>query len=72
MIEILKITQIILSLFLIFVILIQPKKSSLSLTSFWNEWWKFEKRWSEKVLHNTTIILTVLFIVNALLYFFMA
>lgn len=73
MLVILKITQIVISLLLAFIILIQPKKSGLSLTTFWSESvWKFERRWPEKILHNATIILWVLFIINALLFFFIA
>ncbi|EKD66829.1 MAG: hypothetical protein ACD_49C00009G0054 [uncultured bacterium (gcode 4)] len=73
MLEILKITQIVISLLLAFIILIQPKKSSLSLTTFWSESaGKYEKRWPEKILHNATIIFWVLFVINALLFFFLA
>lgn len=73
MLAILKITQIVISLLLAFIILIQPKKSSLSLTTFWSESvGKHEKRGPEKILHNATIILGVLFIINALLFFFLA
>lgn len=73
MLEILKITQVIISVLLGLIILLQQKKSSLNLTTFWNEWsQKFEKRWPEKILHNTTVILAVLFVINSLAYFFVA
>jgi protein translocase SecG subunit len=74
MIEALKITQILFSILLVLIILIQPKKSSLSITSFsWNEWINtFEKRGPEKILHNTTIFLAILFILNSLIFFFLA
>ena len=70
MLEILKITQIVISLLLAFIILIQPKKSGLSLTNFWSESaWKHEKRGPEKILHNATIIFWVLFIINSIALF---
>lgn len=73
MLGILKIIEIVVSVLLVIVVLIQPKKSSLNLTTFWNEWaWKFERRGAEKTLHNLTIILWTLFIIVGLLYFFMA
>lgn len=71
--EILKIIEIVFWILLSIVILIQPKKSSLNLTTFGNEWgWKFERRWPEKTLHNLTIWLWVLFIITSLAYFFAA
>ncbi len=72
MLEIIKITQVVVSILLILLILIQPKRSSLSITSFWNEWQKFERRWPEKILHNTTIIFWILFVLNSLVFFFLA
>lgn len=68
----LTITQIIIGVLLSLIILIQPKKSSLNLTTFWSEVSKFERRWPEKILHNTTIVLGALFIINALIIFFIA
>jgi len=67
--EYLKILEVVLSVLLIFVILIQNKNVSLNLTSMWGWMWTVTKRWSEKVLHNTTIILWVLFIVNSIVLF---
>lgn len=67
--EYLKILEVVLSVLLIFVILIQNKNVSLNLTSMWGWMWTITKRWSEKVLHNTTIILWVLFIVNSIVLF---
>lgn len=73
MLGILKIIEIVISALLIIIVLVQPKKSSLNLTTFWNEWaWKFERRWAEKTLHTLTIILWTLFIVVGLVYFFVA
>lgn len=73
MIETIKIIEMVISILLILVILIQPKKSSLNLTTFGNEWgWKFERRWPEKTLHQLTIIIWSIFIILALVYFFMA
>lgn len=67
--EYLKILEVVLSVLLIFVILIQNKNMSLNLTSMWGWMWTITKRWTEKVLHNTTIILWVLFVVNSIVLF---
>ncbi|EKE29481.1 MAG: hypothetical protein ACD_2C00164G0002 [uncultured bacterium (gcode 4)] len=73
MLEIIKILEIVVWILLILVILIQPKKSSLNLTTFWNEGvWKFERRGPEKTLHRLTIGLWTLYIALSLAYFFMA
>lgn len=72
MLEALKIINIIVSILLILIILIQQKKSSLNLTTFWNEWVKVERRWPEKTIHNATIILGVAFVAVNLVNFFAA
>jgi len=66
MIDMLKFTEITIAVLLIFFILVQNKNVSLNLASM--SWWMNEntKRWPEKVLHNTTIALWVLFILNSL------
>lgn len=63
-------TQIIISILLIIVILIQNKNVSLNLTSMGGWMWAVTKRWWEKVLHITTIVLWTLFAINSLLFFF--
>lgn len=63
-------TQIIVSVLLIIIILIQNKNVSLNLSSMWGGMWSVTKRWGEKVLHITTIVLWTLFIANSLLFFF--
>ena len=63
------ITQIIISILLIIVVLIQNKNVSLNLTSMWWGMWPVTKRWWEKVLHNATIVLGTLFILNSLTLF---
>ena len=69
MLETLKFTQIIISILLIFIILVQTKNVSLNLTSMSSGMWTITKRWPEKILHNTTIILWTIFIVNSLALF---
>lgn len=66
MADILKFAEIIIAILLIFFILIQNKNVSLNLASMSGGMWENIKRWPEKVLHNTTIVLWVLFIVNSL------
>lgn len=69
MVTVLKIAQMILSILLALVILIQHKQASLSITNFGGEAAKYERRGPEKTLHITTIVLGVLFILNAIAYF---
>ncbi|MDD5769524.1 MAG: preprotein translocase subunit SecG [Candidatus Gracilibacteria bacterium] len=67
---ILTISQIIISVLLIIIILIQNKNVSLNLTSMGGGMGSITKRGGEKVLHITTIILGTLFTLNSLLFFF--
>jgi len=71
MLDILKITEVVISVLLILVILIQNKNVSLNLSSMWGWMWTVTKRWAEKVLQNITIILWTLFILNSLAFFFL-
>ncbi len=61
--------QIVVSVFLIIVVLLQNKNVSLNLTSMWGWMWEVTKRGTEKVLHNTTLVLGTLFVVNAVALF---
>jgi protein translocase SecG subunit len=72
MLDLLKMIEIIISILLIFVILIQNKNVSLNLSSM--SWWMgaVTKRWPEKIMHNTTIILWVMFLLNSLLLFLLS
>lgn len=67
---ILTVTQLIISVLLIILVLIQNKNISLNLTSMWGGMWIVSKRWWEKVLFITTIVLWTLFTINCLLFFF--
>jgi len=67
---ILVITEIVICLFLIFVILLQSSKVSLNLTTMWSWMTTITKRGPEKILHNFTIILGSCFILNTLLFMF--
>ena len=66
MLEILKFTEIVIAILLIFFVLIQNKNVSLNLTSMSSWMWEITKRWPEKVLHNITILLWTLFILNSI------
>lgn len=70
MLEILKISEIIICVLLVLIVLIQNKNVSLNLSSM--AWWMtpVQKRGPEKVLQNTTIVLWVLFVVNSILLAF--
>jgi len=61
--------EIILSILLIIVILLQNKNVSLSLSSMSGDAWVVAKRGPEKILHNTTIFLAVLFTLNSIALF---
>lgn len=67
---VLTITLIVVCVLLIIIVLIQNKNVSLNLSSMWGGMWTVTKRWWEKVLHITTIVLGTLFVVNSLLLFF--
>jgi len=72
MLDTLKFIEVVVSILLIFVILIQNKNVSLNLSSM--SWWmgSVTKRWPEKIIHNTTVILWILFVVNSLLLFLLS
>ncbi len=65
----LQITEIIISLLLIFFILIQNKNVSLNISTMSGGMGPVKKRGPEKVLHIITIFLSVAFIVNSLLLY---
>lgn len=70
MLEILKISEIVLSILVILIVLIQNKNVSLNLSNMSGWMAPIQKRWPEKILQNTTIILWVLWILNSLLLIF--
>lgn len=72
MLEVLKISQVIIWIFLILVVLIQNKNVSLNLASMWGGMWAVSKRGPEKVLFQITVVLWVLFVVNSVAYFLLA
>lgn len=69
MFQILSILEVIISVLLIFVVLIQNKNVSLNLSTMSGWMWAITKRGPEKILHNLTIFLGALFILNSLLLF---
>lgn len=70
MIQIISTTQIVLSIVLIILILVQNKNSSISImTGGSQNAGKFERRGPEKFLHNLTIAVGVLFTVFACVFF---
>lgn len=69
LVSIFTITQVVISILLIIIVLIQNKNVTLNLSSMWWGMWEVTRRWREKVLHNTTIVLWTLFILNALVLF---
>jgi len=69
MVEYLKIIEVIIGVLLIAVILIQNKNVSLNLASMGGWMGEVTRRWSDKVLHNTTVVLGSLFIIISILLF---
>lgn len=69
MLDILKFSEIIIAILLIFIVLIQNKNVSLNLSDMSGGMGEATKRWPEKVLQNITITLWALFIVNSLALF---
>lgn len=65
MIETLKFTEIVIAILLIFVVLIQNKWTALNLSSMSWGMNEITRRWPEKILHNFTIILWTLFVLNS-------
>ena len=72
MIAFMQIAEIALSIALIAVVLIQNKNVSLNLSSMSGGMGSVTKRWGEKLLHNMTIVIGALFILNSLLLFVMS
>lgn len=72
MLKIFFIIQIVVSILLILLILVQAKGSGLSIAPGSNDFGKFEKRGAEKTLHIATIILGTVFVLNATIYFFLS
>ncbi len=62
----LQITEIIVCVLFIAIVLMQKAKVSLNLSTMSSSMWAITKRGPEKVLHNTAIVLWVLFILNSL------
>lgn len=69
MLDLLKFAEIFICVLLIFFILIQNKNVSLNLSSMSGWMGEVTKRWPEKVLHNATITLWVLFILNSVVLY---
>ncbi len=61
--------EIIIAILLTIVILLQNKNVSLNLSSMSGAQWEITKRWPEKILHNTTVILGLAFVIVAILLF---
>ncbi len=72
MFDTLKFIEIIIAILLIFFVLIQNKNVSLNLSNMSGWMGEVTKRGPEKVLHNITIILGVLFILNSIALFLLS
>ncbi len=67
--NILMFSQLFISFLLVFVILIQNKNTSLNLSTMSAAMGETTRRGPEKVLHNATVILGTLFILNGVALF---
>lgn len=73
MIEILKSSQIALSIIIVVLVLLQPKDAGLSASLAGSAGAaKFERRGASKGLHVLTVIVAVLFTANSVAYFLLA
>lgn len=72
MLDTLLFTEILISILLIFFVLVQNKNVSLNLSSMSWGMGEATKRGPEKVLHNITIILGVLFTLNSIALFLLS
>jgi len=73
MIEILKASQIVLSVLIVVLVLLQPKDAGLSASLAGSAGAaKFERRGASKGLHNLTVVTAVLFTLNSVAYFLLA
>ena len=72
MIAFMQIAEIAIAIAIIFVVLVQNKNVSLNLSSMSGGMGSVTKRGPEKVLHNVTIVLGAVFILNSLLLFVMS
>jgi protein translocase SecG subunit len=68
--EFLKFSEIVISIALILIVLVQNKNVTLNLTDMSSWMWEITKRWAEKVIQNITIVLGVLFVLNSLALYF--
>lgn len=69
MLDILKFSEIIIAVLLIFIVLVQNKNVSLNLSDMSSGMWEVTKRGPEKILQNATIVLWVLFVINSIALF---
>jgi len=72
MLDTLSFIEVIVAILLVFIVLIQNKNVSLNLSSMSGWMGEITKRWPEKILHNATIILWVVFIANSLALFWLS
>ena len=61
--------QIILSILLTIVVLLQNKSVTLNISSMSGDMWEVSKRGWEKILQNISIVLAVVFTLNGILLF---
>lgn len=69
MIDFLIFTEIVIAILMIFIILIQNKGTNLNLSNMSGWMNEITRRWPEKILHNLTIILWTLFVLNSISLF---
>jgi protein translocase SecG subunit len=66
MLDFLNYFEIALAILVIFFVLIQNKNISLNLSNMSGGMWEVTKRWPEKILHNITVVLWTLFVLNSI------
>ena len=72
MLNFLQYFEVAVAILLIIVVLVQNKNVSLNLSTMSGGMWEVTKRWPEKVLHNATILLWAIFILNSIALFLLS
>ena len=71
--EFLIILLVITSVLLTILVLLQPKQAGLTLgVTSSSDFAQFERRGAEKFLHTATIVISIIFVLEVLAYFFFA
>lgn len=72
MLELLKVSQMVLSVLVVALVMLQPKDAGLTAAAAQSGGAKFERRGAAKTLHLATVAIVTLFVANSVAYFLLA